>query len=185
MGGEKSGGLDPRRESFMRDWEANVKPLEEAKANADKGAIDYSLAGIKAGFLLNGGALAALPPLVAAFGLSPEQSKPLLFTACTYFAGGLVTAGLTTLLSYFTMYFESWCIFYAREKMAQTLNLRYYPPIADQISEKESEINRDEKRRKMHLCIRNTFQIFAILSGLIMFGLFVAGAWAMLGFNWR
>lgn len=121
----------PPRELFLRDWEASVPPIERKGQEADRGAVDYSLLGIKSAFILNGGALVVLPALTPVFGINTTCNKGLLIWAAAIFMVGILFAAATTALSYFTMCYQGAMHFWSREKMAFIVIGLYYGHLED------------------------------------------------------
>lgn len=101
------GDQDPRlfiegRLIFLEEWRTNLTPLQNSIASADRAAVDFSLAGLKSMFILNGGALIAVPAFVEILDLGPEAFGSLV-DASVLFVSGLVECVLANLTAYLSM----------------------------------------------------------------------------------
>lgn len=90
------------RLTFLEEWKTNLTPIQNAMTLADRAAIDFGSAGIKAGFLLNGGALIAVPAFVEILKPGPPAFGSLIY-AIGLFVGGLLLCVAVNLAAYLSM----------------------------------------------------------------------------------
>ncbi len=174
----------PPRELFLRDWETSVSACERRGQEADKGAIDYSLLGIKSAFILNGGALVVLPALTPVFGINTACNKSLLVWAAAIFMVGILCAAATTALSYFTMCYQGAMHFWTREKMAYIVIGQYYGHLEDG-SEREKKREEAAKKEKMNRMMSQKLRVTAICCAGGTTISFLCGAGMLLYIAWK
>lgn len=171
------------RELFLRDWEASVLPVENQASGAEKGAVDYSLLGLKSAFILNGGALVALPAVTPFFGINAAANKNLLvWTAATFMVGILLSAAATA-LSYFVMCYQGSMHRWSREKNAQIVIGQYFGHIEDGGARDKK---RDEAARKEadYAKTANTIRDIAIGCAFATIVAFLIGSGILLHVAW-
>ena len=86
-----------RRLAYLEEYRTNIEPVQRDITEANRATVDFALTGIKSLYLLNGGAIIAVPAFA---GVSERLSIDSLGTAIACFAVGLFTAALTNLLAY-------------------------------------------------------------------------------------
>ena len=166
---------------YLREWEVRVVPLDQDRQFAEKAAVDYVLAGIKAGFLLNGGALVVLPPLVIMFNINTTCGRGLLITAAAAFIIGLALVGLTTILAFSVMLYLGMATNQKREHVARTIQKKYYGENDRNSVEILTEIAglRDKLQKRS-----DRLQAVAICTAISSAVAFVAGAISLLYLAW-
>ncbi|MCH9052631.1 MAG: hypothetical protein IIA72_16415 [Proteobacteria bacterium] len=161
-----------RRLAFLEEWRTNLTPIQESIASADRGAIDFALAGLKSGFLLNGGALIALPAFIEIFKLKPGDADLFVFAAIP-FALGLITCTVANFLGYKCANTAISAQEEARSWRALRVTEQYYPS-KDRVSTAKTVKISQDKSDKLFLKARkeeNIGQKFFIVS----ISLFVIG----------
>lgn len=170
---ETRGQLIPPRELFLRDWETSVLPIEHQASDAYKAAIDYSLLGFKSMFILNGGALVALPAIVQTFNATCAQGTIAKVAAC--FVIGILFAAAATTLSYFVVCAEGVFHWNRREEVAQTILGLYYNTPGHQERVKEAAFKSGKYVKRCTL-----LRYVAIFCALGSVGAFIRGAYELL-----
>lgn len=89
-------------EAFLRRLEADAKPLFETKERSREFAFQFSRDAIRTGFLLNGGALVALPTFGSLLG-DIKATAGLFVGSVGTFVLGLVLISITSMLAYLAL----------------------------------------------------------------------------------
>jgi hypothetical protein len=98
VGAEMAG--DGIREQFRAELEFAIAPLREDNHANYEGAVKFAETAIKSAFALNGGALVALPALIALFKIDPQRVLLWVIIAGAVFVVGLISAAATAFLGY-------------------------------------------------------------------------------------
>jgi len=166
---------------YLREWEVGITPLDQDRQFAEKAAVDYALSGIKSTFLLNGGALVALPPLTIMFNINTTCNRGLLIVAATAFIIGLTMAGLTTFLAFSAMLNLGMSINQKRERVARTIQIKYHGENDNNTLDKLNEIaGRCDKLQNRS----DRLQSAAICTAISSAAAFVLGAVCLLYLAW-
>jgi hypothetical protein len=91
---------DGIRENFRTELEFAIASLREDNHANYEGAIKFAETAIKSAFALNGGALVALPALIALFKIDPQRVVLWVIIAGAVFVVGLISAAATAFLGY-------------------------------------------------------------------------------------
>ena len=89
-------GRDHRR-LMLEEWRLNVQTTIEASRAMESHAVEYAQIGLKSAFLVNAGALVALPPLMQWL---PVSQRVLIPTCAWYFVAGLLLAAICSIVAY-------------------------------------------------------------------------------------
>ena len=166
-----------RRQDFLREWQIGVLPLDEDARARDRGAVDFGQAGLKAAFLLNGGALVVFPALAAVF---EKMDKNYLIVAALIFVVGLLSTWLATACAYFTMVYQGSSTRNLREANAQRLQSTYYPPKQGSKPASEKSPEDLEKDSRRGAIVSEVFRWSVIVLSILSFVAFVTGVF----FGW-
>jgi hypothetical protein len=82
----------------LESWRANLDPINSALSDARSSTVNFALAGLKAGYFLNGGAAVAVPVFA---GFAEPLEASFLWWALIAFVLGLVMTAFANLLAYF------------------------------------------------------------------------------------
>jgi hypothetical protein len=88
---------DQRRRGYTEDKVHEINPLTEEAIESVKIAVSYAQIGLKWGFLLNGGALVALPAIIGGL---PEITTCSVKAAAVLYIVGLALCGVCTITAY-------------------------------------------------------------------------------------
>lgn len=91
-----------KRESFLTEFRTNMEPAERLRDQCNLGAVDFASIAIKATFVMNGGALVALPAILQ-FADKGRISTQSLLVSVILFVVGIVLATITNFLAYKSM----------------------------------------------------------------------------------
>jgi hypothetical protein len=91
---------DGIREQFRAEHEFAIASLRADNHANYEGAIKFAETAIKSAFALNGGALVALPALIALFKIDPQRVVLWVIIAGAVFVVGLTSAAATAFLGY-------------------------------------------------------------------------------------
>lgn len=98
---DEVGGEAERRRQVAAEWQNAVEPFERQAHEANVHAVTLGAVGLRALFVLNGGALLVFPAYLGLLGIDLDTAFRLIFLAGVGFLAGLVFAALGTLLAYF------------------------------------------------------------------------------------
>jgi len=159
------------RDLFLRDWEVEVLPKENQAAAACQAAVDYSILGLKSAFLLNGGALVALPAFISIFGKETACLRVHIGYISACFVLGIGCVATSTALSYFTTHKQEAAHWSRREISANQILALYYE---DQNFNDQAEAA--VKTRDENIAAGIVLQKWAIGMALASAGAFLLGA---------
>jgi hypothetical protein len=110
-GGRGEGGLAPQlfgqfsqsdlRSNFLADWNAATHPFDSRILVEAGNAIEFAQTVIKSGFILNGGALVAVPAFVTMFSIDARGDMTTLLQSGGLFVVGLLAMWLAAGCGYF------------------------------------------------------------------------------------
>jgi hypothetical protein len=86
----------------MERWRDAAAPLERQIQEANRTAVTLAVTGLRAMFMLNGGALLVFPAYLTLMDTDLDAAFALLVMGFSAFLAGLIFAALATLLGYFT-----------------------------------------------------------------------------------
>ena len=114
--------------AFLEQWRTDLQPILDDLSLFNRIGADFALGGIKAVFILNGGALIALPAFAGVFRWGSSANADLLTWAVGFFVGGLILSAAAYLLGYLVVNAEA-------RRSQELLNWRsrsvreyYHPP---------------------------------------------------------
>ncbi len=106
--GNDNGGKEARnwerqlswRNAFLDQWRTELAPVDAQIALATESATSLALTGLRSGYLLNGGALIALPAFIEIFKKLESGDTDLFVFAAIAFVLGLITCTVANFLGY-------------------------------------------------------------------------------------
>lgn len=155
------------RADYVAELESFTRPLFERQRLAIEGAIGFAQGTIRAGFLLNGGALVAVPAAVALFAIDVrEVTSGLIWTGALY-VFGLLLAWLASMAGYFALYNLGTGLAKEQDQTRAETTRNYYPERPDNIDPKS--YNADIKRYQRHGDIWTSAGIALSFLSLLLF----------------
>lgn len=115
------------RNAFLDQWRTELFPVDAQIALAAKSATSLALTGLRSGYLLNGGALIALPAFIEIFNKLKPGDTDLFIFAATPFVLGLITCTVTNFLGYKCVRTAASAQEEVRSWRALRLTEQYYP----------------------------------------------------------
>jgi hypothetical protein len=162
------------REGLRRDIELHVEPLIHQATDADKAAIELGQSILKTGTLLNGGALVAIPAVIALFGIDAKAVTPNLLIAAGLFVIGLLLSWLSGIGGFFTLSRRSDRDYQHAEATKATLYRDCYPDKTKRAKQTD-QIEQQSRLVKRHHRAFVIYRIFTILFSFLSLAAFVAG----------
>ncbi len=161
-------------EAFLRRLETSIKPREEAAERSRTFTFEFARMALRSMFLLNGGALIALPAFAGMLGgIKPETADTFIWSIGS-FVIGLVLIAVATLFAYIAMDADAEGI--RQEILWRTIDINadYKPPDDPQKSKDE----REEAIKLSKNCGTRArkFRAIVIVSGLGSLVAFINGA---------
>ena len=95
--------LDESHRTFLQSWQIQVAPIHEEQERSRELGAGYAQVGIKSMFILNGGALVALPAFVKMAGTGLATETAFFASSVASFVIGLVLITVTTLFAYLSL----------------------------------------------------------------------------------
>ncbi len=89
--------------AFWEQWRIDLAPLQDDISEAGHAAIAFIQSCLKAGYMLNGGALIALPLFVLLLGGATAEGAGVFLYAVSAFVIGLTCCGFANLVAVITM----------------------------------------------------------------------------------
>jgi hypothetical protein len=165
-------GIENDRKYFEQ-WKTDLSPLEQNALEASKAAITFAQNTLRSLFLLNGGALIALPTFSSMLRFSPAQTYYLLLPIGS-FVVGLVMCTVASFLAYFALG-QSAARLYARMEVFK-VNLNE-GRVAEDIKTtlRESKKFHVSAEQKAHRSL-NRYEVTAVLFGVASLLSFIFGA---------
>jgi hypothetical protein len=173
------------REEYRREIERHVQPLLEAARETDKGAVELGQSILRTSTLLNGGALVAIPAVVALFGVDATAIVGPLLIAGGLFAGGLMFSWVSGFAGFFALSNRADRDYASGELTKNNTYLSYYPPQDEsQSAQIKSEISTrtDQVTHHHRWFVRTRFAaiVFSFLSLAAFIGGNILGGWAII-----
>lgn len=116
--------LHEEQMAYLESWRTDITPRHELLRDSNQGITAFSQAALRSTFLLNGGALIALPALGEFFHL---ENTANLTISIAWFVTGLVLTTLATFCGYVSMRHEADRLDNAIEVVKITVNERHHP----------------------------------------------------------
>jgi hypothetical protein len=151
-----------------------MSALLEIHQVAEKAAIDFSQTLIRSGFVVNAGAIVAIPAIVALFNIDAGAIGSRLLVSGILFGVGIFSSWLAGIFAFFALAHKSDNFHTLAVKVARDLEGKYFPP---QVSEMAKQAHDAEKRARRLRIIWVTERYIAIILSLASVALFLAGSW--------
>lgn len=100
------------------EWRATIEPFERQVQEANAHAVALGAMGLRALFILNGGALLVFPAYLSVLGTDLDAAFRPTVLAGASFLGGLMLAAIATLLAYLSEAYRARSLFQARQAVA-------------------------------------------------------------------
>ncbi|MCH9053838.1 MAG: hypothetical protein IIA72_22755 [Proteobacteria bacterium] len=161
-------------EAFLRRLESSIKPRQEAAERSRTFTFEFARMALRNMFLLNGGALIALPAFAEMLdGIKPETADAFMWSIGS-FVIGLVLIAAATLFAYIAMDADAEGSRHEILWRSIDINADYKPPDDPQKSKDERE-NAIKSEKKYGTRARK-FRAAVIILGLGSLGVFINGA---------
>ena len=147
-GGEDSKAKDWDRElsrhiAFLDQWRTELAPIDAKIALAIQSATSLAQTGLRSGYILNGGALIALPAFIEIFGkFEPNNTRAYTFSAI-FFVLGLITCVIANFLGYKSVNTAAEAQEHARAWTELNLREQYYPSTDRMSTAKSVKLSKD------------------------------------------
>lgn len=137
-----------RRRTYLEHYKAELEPQYRYSVESDRASVGFAQSGIRSMYILNGGALVALPAFHALLKESPTYtSEPLLWAALA-FVIGLALSGITSLLAYLAQSAVSEAVSHVISWRAISVNESYWPREEGKKPTAVEEIDAEKKQAK-------------------------------------
>lgn len=110
------------RRLWLEEWKLHVQGARDSARVMRSNAYSYAQIGLNAAFLINGGALVAIPPLMQWLSSSQRQQIPV---SAIYFVAGLLLAAACSLLTFASLMIGGWVLDANAGSAATSLAVRY------------------------------------------------------------
>lgn len=169
-----------KRAAYLTEYRINLDSVERLRDHADQGAIEFASIGVKSIYVLNGGALVAIPAILK-FTQGGTISKGYVVAAVIFFVAGILLAAAANYLAYRSMFQAG--AGHAKEMNARAVEVsnNHYPPEDPSISQakiKESRSEHDDLLLRANrladkgvVVFGTSFLAFLAGSGIIIYGL--------------
>lgn len=172
-----------RTRTFLERWRTDVVPLHEAAERSRDMAFGFAQTAIRSMFLLNGGALVAVPAFAELVGTAFQENMTALLLSGSGFVAGLILIAITTLLAYTSMDADAEAIRQDQEVVKINLNRAQNPKsYTNKLKKQQSEAEaarlkfgrRSAKLRTWALCLgvgsMGAFIFGAVFAAVVMSG---------------
>lgn len=112
---------------FLEHWRTELAPIEGRSAQANRAGNDYALAGIKSGYLLNGGAVIAVPAFWKLLEQPSGEDQLFVIVAVAIFVIGLIFCVIGNFLAYLCLTNAGLAHVKNLESRALDVREAYYP----------------------------------------------------------
>jgi hypothetical protein len=163
------------RRLLLEEWRLYVQTSQDAAAASRAHGVSYAQIGLQSAFLVNGGALVALPPLMQWL---PSSERVLIPHCAIYFLIGLVFSGFCSLVTYanFLVIGQTWDA--SANATATQLAVNYQ--LRDRSALDETEyVKNSTLGTRLNIWIKLTFW-GGILSGVGAYVAFLIGAFSFI-----
>ena len=163
-----------RTRTFLERWRTDVEPLHEGAERSREMAFGFAQTAIRSMFILNGGALVAVPAFAELVGTAFQENPTAFLPSGLGFVTGLILIAITTVLAYTSMDADAESIRQGQEVVKINLNRAENPKSYTKQEEgrqSEAKVARQKfNRRSVKL------RTWALWLGVGSMGAFVFGA---------
>lgn len=153
------------RSLYLEDWATLVHPYGEAAHKMVAHSVTYGSTALQAAYIINGGALAALPPLLTSL---TKASAASIATAAIPFIVGIGAAAISSLSAYLNFQWAAAIAWHDAELVGARLR-KFYQKTADE----EPAAAKRERFQKLMECS----SYIGVASAIGSLACFVWGAW--------
>ena len=130
---------DERTRTFLERWRTDVGPLHEAAERSRDMTFGFAQMAIRSMFLLNGGALVAVPAFAELVGAAFQENLTAFLLSGLGFVTGLILIAITTVLAYTSMDADAEAIRQDQEVVKINLNRSENPKsYTDKVKKQQS-----------------------------------------------
>lgn len=173
--------LDPLHEDTVRgqvlleEHRSAVEPYDRQAVEANRGAIAFAVMGLRALFVLNGGALIVFPAYLSLLDINVDVAFEDSFTAAASFIAGLLAVALATLIGYLTQLQSGRHAYHGKQAVVIALQNALRGPGLSAATDAIVENHKiaAAKAKRMAAAFRALAVVFALLS----LGCFTSGAY--------
>ena len=160
-----------KERNYLQRWTTDISPVEEELLETHRSAVGIAQMVLRSGFLVNGGALIALPAFIALFQVDASM---LVIAAVGCFVAGLLSCGAGAIGAFLTL--DNWgvAVIQKREWRAIKQNTESFPDKPENQGANERLDAIDEKRREAERNSRRWFR-FSLWACILAFVVFAAG----------
>jgi len=174
MTGEPAGDAE-RRHLLAAEWRTAIEPLDRQAQEANVHAVALGAVGLRALFVLNGGALLVFPAYLGLLGIDLDSAFRLIFLAGVGFLTGLIFAALGTLLAYFAEASRGRLAFHGKQAVLSAMRDSYRAAQAvEPVAQTGIEKYRAQAARTAKISRR--LRVAAIVVAVFSLAFFAAGA---------
>lgn len=172
--GEPAGEAE-RRRLLAAEWHAAVEPFDRQAQEANAHAVALGAVGLRALFILNGGALLVFPAYLGLLGIDLDAAFRLIFVAGIGFLAGLVLAAVGTLLAYFAEASRGRLAFQGKQAVLSGLRDSYRASYAAEPTA-QADIEKFRAQAARTAKVSKRLRIAAIAVAVLSLAFFAAGA---------
>jgi len=168
-------GEAERRRLLVAEWHAAIAPFDRQAQEANAHAVALGAVGLRALFVLNGGALLVFPAYLSVLGTDLDAAFRPAFLAGVGFLAGLVMAAVATMLAYLTEVNRGRLAFQGKHAVTVALQDAYRGAHA---SEPASQMDIDDFRAQAMRTAKASrrLRIAAVIVAIFSLAFFAAGA---------
>jgi hypothetical protein len=163
---------DPREiyRAYVADWDRYIAPADRQALEYARLSVEYGKLALQSAFILNGGAIVALAPLIESL---HNIDAAILARSAIWFIAGLASTAIATAFAYYNFAVAGEVIFLDAYSRDYDLRARYgYGLPIDQNVEATSVKNKSARRRPLIMIT----MVLSIVFGVIAYGALVGGA---------
>lgn len=163
------------RRLLVEEWRLYVQSSQSAADQMRSHAVSYAQIGLNSAFLINGGALVAIPPLMQWLTVPQRHQIPL---SASFFLAGLVLAGACSLVTYWNLTMAGLVLDANANSIANQLAVNYGLKNKAVLTNK-SYLARAATKKRLLPWIRFTFA-GGIACGVASYVMFLTGVFAFI-----
>ncbi|HEY8593989.1 MAG TPA: hypothetical protein VIL84_01995 [Devosiaceae bacterium] len=137
-----------RRSIYLSEFRINLEPVERLRGQADDAAVKFASIALNSSYILNGGALVALPAILQ-FTENGTIDPGRIATSVWFFVAGIAFAAITNFLAFHSVMQAGEGHNYEIAARAIDVRIAHYPPDDIQIHQADSALSRDSSKKKL------------------------------------
>jgi hypothetical protein len=134
------------RKEYREERESEMSALLDSHQAAEKAAVDFAQTVIRSGFVVNAGAIIAIPAILALFNLDADALRGRLLVTGIFFASGIGAAWLAGIFAFFTLAHKSDHFHTLAVQTARFLQGKYFPPQANEMFKQARDAEKRARR---------------------------------------